>query len=548
MKKIPIVDCLVAAGAAAAFFAVVVPVQTYLSNRDGFAFPVSRLSLELALAFVVLVVAGFAVLAVLSLVMPRKRFKWLWAVPFAIVFALMLCGYLETGILAANLPQLDGDLGGLGNAYRKVVDTLVLACGFVGGFFATMLLRGHIRLIFGGLFVMTVASLFDVRSSATAKTASEMGEGFCPKYTVAASMEYSTNRNVLVFILDSLPASICTDVIAANPELAAKFPGFVCFRDNIGMHECTQRGLPGLMTGIYASKDQTADEYALTMFGADSILYPYFKEGLPAFFVGAMYEFGYCNRQKNTGSSRQAGQNSRWAVLRRFGGTPNLSLWDVVKFRLAPFVMKHGIMCAAIAEGNAYAAVNKEATLYPMLAESSVGDAAQVFALYHTRGIHVPNFIGKGGVRFPDDMPERDRLESAAYYVLDLLGDLFARLMERGIYDKSSIIVTTDHGIIHMECPEGEMGQTSAALMVKPEGANGPFAVSDVPTSHSHIASLVKKLHNAPLRFSEMETTLRQDVRLYRGRFKKSVMFYDWTYGPDGKLIKREEAGIFKGQ
>jgi hypothetical protein len=72
--------------------------------------------------------------------------------------------------------------------------------------------------------------------------------------------------------------------------------------------------------------------------------------------------------------------------------------------------------------------------------------------------------------------------------------------------------------------------------------------VSGIPTSHSCIAPLVKRLKESPLTRQGIDEVLRQDVRLYRGRFKKNVMFYDWTYGPDGKLLKREEAGVFKGQ
>lgn len=547
MKKSSVIDCLVASGVVALFFAFVVPLQTYLSNRDGFPFPVGSLLPELLLAFLAIFAVLFLGLLILDKILSPIGSGWLRAFPFAIVFALLLCAYLETGILSFNLPQLDGDRLSFNNAYRKVVDLSVLAGSGAVAFGLVVFLRKHVRLFFGGMLVMMLASLLDVRPSASVKTDCEMGKGFVPKYTVAQSMEYSTNRNILVFIIDSVPATTASDVISANPELAEKFTGFVSYRNNIGMHECTQRGLPGLMTGVYAAKDVAAADYSMSMFGEESLLYPIFKDDVAAFFIGGMFEFGYCNRAKEQISSREV-KECRWLCVKRFGGVPNFSLLDVVKFRLAPFFMKHGVLCVALAEGEEFDSVAFEKSLFPILAEAPVSKEMLAFGMFHTGGVHPPINFDRDGSRFAEEVPDRQRLDGAAYYVLNMMGDLLDTLKKRGVYDNSAILVIADHGIICMEHPEGEMGQTSAMLMVKPENSKGGFSVSDIPTSHSRIAALVKRLKDASLDRQGVEEILRQDVRLYRGRFQKSVMFYDWTYGPDGKLLKREEAGVFKGQ
>ena len=547
MKKSSVIDCLVASGVVALFFALVVPLQTYLSNRDGFPFPVGSLLPELLLAFLAVFTVLFLVLLILDKILSRLGSGWLRILPFAAVFAILVCAYLETGILSFNLPQLDGDRMNFNNAYRKVVDLVALAASGAISFGLVIWLRRYVKLFFGGILVMALASLLDVRLSSSVKTDCEMGDGLVPKYTVAKSMEYSTNRNVLVFILDSVPATTASDVLSANPDLAGKFTGFVSYRNNIGMHENTQRGLPGLMTGIYASKDDTAADYSMSMFGKDSLLQPYFKDGVATFFIGGMFEFGYCNRVKKQPATRQRKEN-RWFCFKRFGGVPNLSLWDVIKFRLVPFFMKHGVLCVAFAEGEEYDSVAFERALFPMLAESPLSQEKLAFALFHTCGVHPPINFDRDGSRFSEDVPDRQRLDGAAYYVLNMMGDLLETLKRRGLYDCSTILVIADHGIICMKHPEGEMGQTSAMLMVKPENSFGDFSVSDIPTSHSRIAALVKQLRDSSLDRQTIDDILHQETRLYRGRFKKSVMFYDWTYGPDGKLLKREEAGVFKGQ
>ena len=237
MKKSSVIDCLVASGVAALFFALVVPLQTYLSNRDGFPFPVGSVLLELLLAFLAIFTTLFLGLLILDKILSKFGSGWLRVLPFAVVFAILVCAYLETGILSINMPQLDGDRLNFNSAYRKVVDIAALSASGVVSFGLVVWLRRYVVLFFGGILVMALASLLDVRPSSSVKTDCEMGGGFVPKYTVAKSMEYSTNRNVLVFILDSLPATTASDMLSANPALAGKFTGFVSYRNNIGMHE-----------------------------------------------------------------------------------------------------------------------------------------------------------------------------------------------------------------------------------------------------------------------------------------------------------------------
>ena len=534
-----------AALTSSAFFTLIIPVQTYLANRNLFTFGWRELSIELAVVFVASLSCIWVVIGAVSWLAGKLKASFVATLLMAVVFALTFCAYLETGILAQGLPPLDGDMSNLENAYQKVVDTIVLGCAFSAGVALTLMFSRYIAFFFLGLLVMSIASVFDVRVAETMKSACEMSDGFCDKYVVAKSTEFSKERNVLVFILDSTPATIAADVVSDNPELYGKFSGFTAYRNNITMHECTERGLPALMTGRYLEKDGASVDFSMSQFGSDSFLYSYFKSGVPIYFMGDLMQFGYTNRPKPQPAQRDVG-DSCFVILRKYGNLPSLSLYEVVKFRIAPYAMKEGVLRIAVFAGLKYKYVGKEEVLFPILEQCEYADAPLVLGVYHTRGIHVPIYYDKDGKKFPDDVPQSQRLEGGAYLLFSQLGAFFDELKVRGVYDNSTIIVTTDHGIAVIDHPEGEMGQKSAMLWVKPEGATYPFRVSEMPTSHSRISELVKALRTTSLSQSEMDAILHQEIRVFRGRPKKTFLFYDWVYDADGNLIEKKDLGVFK--
>ena len=60
---------------------------------------------------------------------------------------------------------------------------------------------------------------------------------FSPIETVIRSVTYSTNRNVMVFVIDSLEreqAHAIMEDAEAGPELREKFRGFTEFTNNVG--------------------------------------------------------------------------------------------------------------------------------------------------------------------------------------------------------------------------------------------------------------------------------------------------------------------------
>ena len=78
-------------------------------------------------------------------------------------------------------------------------------------------------------------------------------------------------------------------------------------------------------------------------------------------------------------------------------------------------------------------------------------------------------------------------------------------------------------------------------LLIKPSCSAEPFKESKIPTSHSKIADLVKKLEKQTLSQKEIEQILYQEKRLYR--IIENNRLYDWFVFKDQsfELVKRDE-------
>ena len=499
-------DALVAV-ALAAFVTIIVPMQSFIGNVSQYPYSCLRLLSELVVLFVAVSVGLFALLRVVG--------RFLDAYPQAFLVGLLVCAYLESGILSAGLPAINGGyVPELSSTDRSILDVsvwAVLTLGFVAG---ARWIRDYLKWIALGVTVMGVLSFLDVRTDRDCGQEAGIGAASASngcrvnQMTVVANVRYSPVRNVLVFILDSLPSTSAGDAVRGNAELRAKFPGFTAYSRNIGMHECTKRGVPGLVTGrYYDPEEMTQAEYPLTMYGSNSFVIASCDAGFAVAFSPDLLGYGYINLPiekriaRNDRRSRDA-----LAILRRSREVPYLCLFDLVAFRLAPFPLKGPILYSRIrhAVGGRHSDDEfwGEASMYPILASAPVNsDPRQFLGVFHSWGVHPP---------WATD------LHSAVTDKLTRLGELFDAYRARGLYDKSLIVVTCDHGLDCARPTDGYPPSAAAVLWVKPEGASGAFVTSDAKTSHSRIAALVRAASARTLTAPEVTALLRDENRLYR--------------------------------
>ena len=539
----PIIPSVAVAAAVAAVVTVILPLQSFLGNESLYPFGIARLSIELGVVFAAATAALSAVFAVVG-----RRFRgaaqWL-------AVAAAACAYLEAGPLSAGLPEINGAFAPeLAVASRGVWDCFAWAALLAGGLAAARWLPGCAHIAAAALAVLALASLFDVKRDGGASPAGSAGgglsRGFEWQLDVVENFRLSRERNVLVFIQDSMPGNVSTDIVRSSPDLAAKFPGFVAFTNNVGMHDCTKRGLPGLMTGRYFDPlSSSKAEYPMSIYGADSFLMPYVEAGAEVSFAPDFLPYGYTNARVEKRAKVTGRQKHGWAaLLRRSKEVPYLSLFDVTVFRIAPYLAKAPFLYAKIRHDPMFGQDESnfwyEHAMYPRLAAAGFTQAKTVLGVFHTRGAHPPLVFDRDGRRLGTVGWGRKSLPDLVRNPLYNLARLMDTLREKGVYDRSLIVVVADHGVgIAPHTPPHHPSE-SAILWVKPEGASGPFAYSGTPTGYSRIAAFMRSSATGSPGAADAEAELHEDERLFRYQ-DADDRYHDIVVGPDGAIVSTRD-------
>ena len=524
MKKFLKADVVVSA-VLAAVIAFFVPLQTYIGNSSIYQVSAPRLVVELVAIFLVLT-AGLAAVAAFA----AKVCRLPKCILPSIFTAAAICVYLESGPLSFGIPELNGGfVKELASTGRAVFDAVVwgaIVCAFA--VFAKRL-HPYLHWVAISVAVLSTASLFDAGKPASAEAGNKkvgMSEGFFNQPTVVENVKYSSGRNILVFVLDSMPGNGAADVMRANPALASKFPGFTQYPRNIGMHECTKRGVPGIVTGHhYDPREMPQTQYPLTMYGSNSFVKAAADAGWAVAFSPDLMPYGFTNLpvEKKVRRVQKHCPRDRLAIRRQSSEVPYLSIFDMASFRISPFFFKAPILYArirhAVKARYSVGEFGNEGNLYPALAAKPVAEGERPFlGFFHSWGVHPP---------------WKSDFASVAVEKLSQLGELMDTYRARGIYDRSFIIVTSDHGLEAEVSPlvDGYPAPASAFLWVKPEGAQGTFAESPLKTSHANIARLVKAALSRKVSQSDADSILASGSRLYRAETRSGGgrRFSDWN-------------------
>ncbi len=550
---------LAVAALAALVPCIIVPLQTWLGNTTALGFGLAPLLKELFAIWLAVAVAVWLFLRIAS--------RWLGALPAALVLAAMFYLYLETGILTIGSPPLDGGLDFWYSRPRIVLDTVILVAIIAGAVALKRVLARNAVLVAGAIAILAASSLLDVQGESI-KTVDDLGDdtnpfasGIVPRAKVVRSAFFSTNRNVVVFILDSTTTEVFCDVLDNEPDIAGKFEGFCVYRDVVGRYATTPFGVASMFSGHPYDGTQGIGDYVASPFSVESPLYQYLLADVPMFVqLGTFKKFGFTNRVRDDDSAN--GQNKRpdtseSALRHRIEGEQGWNLSELMRFRLVPFAAKRFVMRAfMIGWGKNYRAGEEfktqiEECLYPKLkAAPVVADEPLTLHIYHTRGTHDPYSLDKNGKRIP---PVRGYDGSLGYtcFVLKNLASLLDALKRQGVYDKATIIITADHGNSYSGkkvkfgvdmVKHPIFNRAFPCFAVKVPGAHGPFRNSLVPVVHGNFAKLLAEAQSEDLkadRVDELLTSKGERVFTDMTKLRSDGAWEDYVVLPDGLVTNR---------
>ena len=322
---------------------------------------------------------------------------------------------------------------------------------------------------------------------------------------------FSSNKNVVLMVLDAYQTDIFNEYLEKNPEVTDTLPGFTYYPDAVSEHFYTSRSIATLLTGNYLvsssyEKSNSQKEHRNELFREHSIpallknagyhvgLYPFYARNNypPEVFGGIADNYVHTNLVLQEGASEIA------------------TLLEVSLFRVAAHPFKRMIYNRFLLTPS-YDQDRDEFAI-KMHQQLQAGLDTPAFKYYHLQGMHGPHIID--GKRY--DEQKRESALLIAERLNQMLANFAAKLQQAGAYDQSDIFIVGDHGL-YRDSHSLVLGQYARnktentrplddfvkkcralpIFLYKPANATGPLRVLKTPVCLADILPSITEITGA---------------------------------------------------
>ncbi len=454
------------------------PLQLYLTNASECWFTFGQLLPQL-----LLLGAGLTALSALLLSVLRGAAG---RVAEGLVHALTLLLYLQGSWLVISYGTLNGALIDWGALRGR----LLLSDGiWLVGLAAAVALalrqkeRGVGWLRTAAVLVVLVQA---VTLGMTAYTHRDALGDKNPKYLSGKGLrEVSAGRNTVVFLLDCFDARLFSHMLEADPSFAEEgLRGFTFYPDTAGGATRTKYAIPFILTGDTNRAERSYRQYLAEAYPASVLIRQLAESGTDAgLYTNRTYVDLAQERVIGNITRGRSEVSSPWGLTGDY--------LKLVGFRCAPASLHRYFWLYSgdferwkISGGEGEYALNDPLFARQLRQEGlSLGTADACFRFYHLQGAHDPYTMNEAGESVPAwSVTEAQQAMGCFGIIQDYIGEL-KRL---GVWERTTMLIMADHG-------NGSYGgvEQNPLLLLRPAGAEAPFAVSDMPFSYASMAQLL---------------------------------------------------------
>ena len=512
------------------------PWTVHATNRSEFL--VGFWALAPGWVWVIGPVAG--ALAAVGLVLPARWFPRYVAGLCAVGVLL----WAQGNLLVADYGLLDG--GGLDlapHAWRTTAEAgLWIAALGLGIVFA----RAFVRLAptTSGLLMALQAAVLLLSPLAPADARPSSGDA-AEEWSLPPDeiYELSTSKNVIHIVLDMFSSYVLADILDADRQaMDQDWSGFTFYRDHLGAFRNTLLSMPAMLTGIPWRNETPIGSH---MQRHPSVFHAFGQHGYRVRSLTSFIPGHPTDSFPGAESSLRYTIPTPYGTYRDYIDSASAQLLDLSLFRHAPHGAKAGvyregewlIQSRTTRDGESLGPDGKAYTDVVFLREFSERITASgnipVYTLVHIFSPHNPLVTDADCVHAGQRYPMTNRnYEGQARCALRVVGFLLARLRELDLYDRSAIVVTSDHGAQWFPRTDSrfsgnaQMGAplrfieslATPVLLVKPYGARGPVQTSDAPTALTDLPATLLDLAGLPNAMGAGTSVLALDPAVRRER------------------------------
>ena len=505
-------------------------------------------SLVVRLVDVLPVIVGMFLLVWILLAAVACLFKKrAFVVVVAVVFSVALSCYTQALFMNVGLPQADG---GVVHWDDYTTITVLSAAAWIALIAVSVVavIRYPRKAQMG--FCLVALALVVVQGAGVASLfVGESGASNVAGRTMMVSekglLDVSAKTNVVEFVLDNYDTALLEQAVSEEPEMFDGFEGFTWFKDSAGSMIPTRYGNVFLLTGVLPREDEPfsaflANRYARSPYLGD-IRKAGYDVGVYSDTLGEQYLSAYEAIQHLFRYTSNIAPLDRDAmdVPATAASLLRCALYRDLPWLVKPLAWFYTDEVNRSMFGSGRAASDKtpylmdDGSLLSRLRTEglSTNDQDASYRYIHVIGAHDPFSLDRNGeeVGVGNSNPLDQAIGS-----MKIVETYINELKQLGVYDQTTVIVTTDHG--SWWCQEGEIDQPKSPIVLfKPAasvagGRDKPLAVSESPVSAGDILATVEEVIGAPnsASFGESLVDKVEDGSYYR-KGEQTRYFYMTT-------------------
>jgi len=461
--------------------------EVYVGNSGNFRFTYAQASLPLWGLCIGCTVVSAVIIAIFR--------GFIFRLLNSAVFALALVSYVQNMFLNLDLGLLLEDEGVDWSLYAThgTVNLIIWIAALIVLITVLMLLKKRVRrqiVTYGSLALILIQGLTFGTVSAQHLT-SDANRTNEPSYILSGNEQYnvSAEGNVIVLMLDYFSNDYIDSMLKKYPNALDALKDFTYYDNCDPVYIGTFPSVVHMLTGHPFDNTVPIETWFEQAWNSESAQYFYktLKEkGYDArFFDSSSSYFGIKHALPYFSNLTEQERTVRYDRL-----TENMVKLSL--YRYAPHALKKNFEITSFDIAGIAPPVNdtiinsyNRAAFYNMLRWrrlSPVANDGKYFIIEFLRGTHPPYEINDKGEWAPGSTLE----ECAAGYML-MVSEYINQLKELGLYDSSTIIVTSDHG-------DKENSMQVMYFIKEPNVTREKMAESSAPISHKEFIGTV--LHN----------------------------------------------------
>ena len=515
------------------------PIEIITSNRNSLVFTIHDALLPLGIYFLSVTVAIVAIIGI--------TFRgWFLDAIVSLIFSISIAAYAQGMFMNLDLGFLDGKTINWALYADWAIINLVIwgaaiAVILAMRYFHRAFWSGTVKYISAGLIAMQIVALVSILPSALGVESS--GENTVSQMSTANYLStnneflISNRSNTIIFVLDAFGQYMLTQTIDAFPDTMNNFHDFTRYDNYSTQMMGTFYGMSYLLTNEVYDPSKSYIDYltnnwassdAEAFYGAlQDANYNCQVFSLPSDFCMDLQQMkGKVDNITNE-LEQVKSVNSNMLVRKMI----NISLLRYAPHALKPSFWTSDYDFYDIIEGDKY--VTNDPEFYNRLKEKglSIQNKQNSYIVYHLKGPHSP-YTYNENVQFIEAGVERTQNARGSLFIVE---EYLSQMKRLGVYDKSNIIVTADHG---------NSGNPGCLLMIKKVGETHEKAqVTNAPVAQSDLwATLAALMGFDTLDFGRAVFDYREDETRFRTTYsfdsypdypavgKNYNVLVSWTY------------------